>query len=127
MPAIAIYSFSRADFTDLRVKDSDIVAYSAPATAEVGSDYEAAHRLVEPLDANYPAWSADVVLISPSSELAGVGPLQSSKEGSADASGKRSQRRCVCNRMIAWTPKRIVRPCFAGYCGQQAGHKRHVA
>jgi hypothetical protein len=32
MPAIAIYSFRRAAFTDLGCKDNDIIAYSAPAT-----------------------------------------------------------------------------------------------
>src|SRR5215813_11254035 len=32
MPAIAIYSFRRAAFTDLGAKDNDIIAYSAPAT-----------------------------------------------------------------------------------------------
>jgi hypothetical protein len=32
MPAIAVYSFRRAAFTDLGAKDNDIVAYSAPAT-----------------------------------------------------------------------------------------------
>src|SRR5215470_9061881 len=32
MPAIAIYSFRRAAFTDLGCRDNDIIAYSAPAT-----------------------------------------------------------------------------------------------
>jgi hypothetical protein len=32
MPAIAIYSFRRAAFTELGMKDNDIIAYSAPAT-----------------------------------------------------------------------------------------------
>lgn len=32
MPAIAIYSFRRAAFADLGLKDNDIIAYSAPAT-----------------------------------------------------------------------------------------------
>src|SRR5262245_63373400 len=32
MPAIAIYSFRRAAFTELGYKDNDIIAYSAPAT-----------------------------------------------------------------------------------------------
>lgn len=32
MPAIAIYSFRRAAFATLGVKDNDIIAYSAPAT-----------------------------------------------------------------------------------------------
>src|ERR1700729_1413248 len=32
MPAIAIYSFRRAAFTDLGMKDNDIIAYSATAT-----------------------------------------------------------------------------------------------
>jgi len=32
IPAIAIYSFRRAAFTDLGAKDNDIIAYSAPAT-----------------------------------------------------------------------------------------------
>jgi hypothetical protein len=32
MPAIAIYSLRRAAFTDLGMKDNDIIAYSAPAT-----------------------------------------------------------------------------------------------
>ncbi|GJG95867.1 DUF1254 domain-containing protein [Cupriavidus pauculus] len=32
MPAIAIYSFRRAAFVDLGLKDNDIIAYSAPAT-----------------------------------------------------------------------------------------------
>lgn len=32
MPAIAIYSFRRAAFKDLGVRDNDIIAYSAPAT-----------------------------------------------------------------------------------------------
>lgn len=32
MPAIAIYSLRRAAFTDLGLKDNDIIAYSAPAT-----------------------------------------------------------------------------------------------
>ena len=32
MPAIAIYSFRRAAFTELGMKDNDIIAYSATAT-----------------------------------------------------------------------------------------------
>src|SRR5499433_1639845 len=32
MPAIAIYSFRRAAFETLDLKDNDIIAYSAPAT-----------------------------------------------------------------------------------------------
>lgn len=32
MPAVAIYSFRRAAFDDLGLKDNDIIAYSAPAT-----------------------------------------------------------------------------------------------
>src|SRR5262245_44074575 len=35
MPAIAIYSFRRAAFTDLGMKDNDIIAYSAPATPKL--------------------------------------------------------------------------------------------
>jgi hypothetical protein len=35
MPAIAIYSFRRAAFTDLGIKDNDIIAYSAPATPKL--------------------------------------------------------------------------------------------
>lgn len=35
MPAIAIYSFRRAAFTDLGLKDNDIIAYSAPATPKL--------------------------------------------------------------------------------------------
>ncbi|MEJ5056884.1 MULTISPECIES: DUF1254 domain-containing protein [unclassified Pseudomonas] len=35
MPAIAIYSFRRAAFDDLGVKDNDIIAYSAPATPKL--------------------------------------------------------------------------------------------
>jgi len=35
MPAIAIYSFRRAAFDDLGLKDNDIVAYSAPATPKL--------------------------------------------------------------------------------------------
>jgi hypothetical protein len=35
MPAIAIYSFRRAAFTELGVKDNDIIAYSAPATPKL--------------------------------------------------------------------------------------------
>lgn len=35
MPAIAIYSFRRAAFTDLGMKDNDIIAYSATATPKL--------------------------------------------------------------------------------------------
>lgn len=35
MPAIAIYSFRRAAFTDLGMKDNDIIAYSAVATPKL--------------------------------------------------------------------------------------------
>src|SRR5215468_238258 len=35
MPAIAIYSFRRAAFTDLGAKDNDIIAYSATATPKL--------------------------------------------------------------------------------------------
>ena len=35
MPAIAIYSFRRAAFDNLGVKDNDIIAYSAPATPKL--------------------------------------------------------------------------------------------
>src|SRR5215470_4397449 len=35
MPAIAIYSLRRAAFTDLGIKDNDIIAYSAPATPKL--------------------------------------------------------------------------------------------
>src|SRR5215831_1560552 len=35
MPAIAIYSFRRAAFTELGMKDNDIVAYSATATPKL--------------------------------------------------------------------------------------------
>jgi hypothetical protein len=35
MPAIAIYSFRRAAFTDLGAKDNDIIAYSRPATPKL--------------------------------------------------------------------------------------------
>src|SRR3974390_1843974 len=35
MPAIAIYSFRRAAFTDLGARDNDIIAYSAPATPKL--------------------------------------------------------------------------------------------
>jgi hypothetical protein len=35
MPAIAIYSFRRAAFNDLGLKDNDIIAYSAPATPKL--------------------------------------------------------------------------------------------
>ena len=35
MPAVAIYSFRRAAFDDLGLKDNDIIAYSAPATPHV--------------------------------------------------------------------------------------------
>jgi hypothetical protein len=35
MPAIAIYSFRRAAFTDLAMKDNDIIAYSATATPKL--------------------------------------------------------------------------------------------
>jgi len=35
MPAIAIYSFRRAAFDSLGVKDNDIIAYSAPATPKL--------------------------------------------------------------------------------------------
>src|SRR5690349_12289606 len=35
MPAIAIYSFRRAAFTELGMKDNDIIAYSATATPKV--------------------------------------------------------------------------------------------
>jgi hypothetical protein len=35
MPAIAIYSFRRAAFSDLGMKDNDIIAYSAPATPKL--------------------------------------------------------------------------------------------
>src|ERR1700741_287897 len=35
MPAIAIYSFRRAAFADLGMKDNDIIAYSAPATPKL--------------------------------------------------------------------------------------------
>jgi hypothetical protein len=35
MPAAAIYSFRRAAFEDLGLKDNDIIAYSAPATPKV--------------------------------------------------------------------------------------------
>jgi hypothetical protein len=35
MPAIAIYSFRRAAFTNLGIKDNDIIAYSAPATPKL--------------------------------------------------------------------------------------------
>ncbi|MVV48088.1 DUF1254 domain-containing protein [Pseudomonas sp. PB120] len=35
MPAVAIYSFRRAAFDNLGVKDNDIIAYSAPATPKL--------------------------------------------------------------------------------------------
>jgi hypothetical protein len=35
MPAIAIYSFRRAAFDNLGVRDNDIIAYSAPATPKL--------------------------------------------------------------------------------------------
>jgi len=35
MPAIVIYSFRRAAFDDLGVRDKDIIAYSAPATPKL--------------------------------------------------------------------------------------------
>ena len=35
MPAIAIHSFRRAAFSDLGMKDNDIIAYSAPATPKL--------------------------------------------------------------------------------------------
>lgn len=35
MPAIAIYSFRRAAFDELGLKDNDIIAYSAPATPKL--------------------------------------------------------------------------------------------
>src|ERR1700751_4427071 len=35
MPAIAIYSFRRAAFTNLGMKDNDIIAYSATATPKL--------------------------------------------------------------------------------------------
>jgi hypothetical protein len=35
IPAIAIYSFRRAAFTDLGARDNDIIAYSAPATPKL--------------------------------------------------------------------------------------------
>ena len=35
MPAIAIYSFRRAAFGGLGLKDNDIIAYSAPATPKL--------------------------------------------------------------------------------------------
>jgi len=35
MPAVAIYSFRRAAFDGLGLKDNDIIAYSAPATPKL--------------------------------------------------------------------------------------------
>ena len=39
MPAIAIYSFRRAAFEDLGLKDNDIIAYSAPATPKLEVEF----------------------------------------------------------------------------------------